>query len=97
MDGGIAEDSKWQTRWEKLVCMTTQRYDTPSREVKKIFFGIMSIELYRFRARKWNDERVIFFSPLSSNAPKASTIPRKFKRAFYFDLTCGIMERLTSS
>ena len=61
LDGGIAEDSKWQARWEKLICMSTQRYDAPSGEVGKRFVVIMYVELYGVRARKWNAERVIVF------------------------------------
>ena len=61
LDVGIAEDSKWQERWEKLVCIPTQRYDPPSGKVGKIFVGILSVELDGIRARKWNAERVIVF------------------------------------
>ena len=42
--------------------MPAQRYDVPSRKVGKIFVGILSVELYGVRARKWNAERVIEFS-----------------------------------
>ena len=41
--------------------MPTQRYDAPSGKVGKRFVGILSVELDRIRARKWNDDRVIFF------------------------------------
>ena len=41
--------------------MPTQIYDVPSGKVGKIFVGILSVELDRVRARKWNAERVIFF------------------------------------
>ena len=61
MDGGIAEDSKWQERWKKIVCMPTQRYDAPSRKVGKIFVVILSVELDGVRARRWDTERVIVF------------------------------------
>ena len=46
---------------EKLVCMTTQRYYPPSGKVCNIFVGILSVEIYRVCARKWNAERVIVF------------------------------------
>ena len=61
MDGVIAEDSKWQAWWEKLVFMPTQRYDAPSGKVGNIFVGILSIELDGVCTRKWNAERVIVF------------------------------------
>ena len=81
----------------KLVFMPTQRYDTPSGEVGKRFVGILSVELDRVLARKCNADRVVFFSLLSSNAPKSLTIPHKYEIAFCFDSTCGIVKRLTSS
>ena len=45
LDGGIEEGSKWQARWKKLVCITTQCYDAPSGKVRKRFVGILSVEL----------------------------------------------------
>ena len=62
LDGGIAEDSKWQAQWEKLACMLTQHYDIPSGKFGKIFVGVLSIELDRVCARKWNAERMIVFN-----------------------------------
>ena len=55
LDGGIAEDSKWQARWKKIVCMPTQRYDAPYGKFGNRFVGILSIELDGVRATKWND------------------------------------------
>ena len=46
---------------EKIVCMLTQRYDTPSGKVRKRFLEILSVELDGVCARKWNAERVIVF------------------------------------
>ena len=46
---------------EKIVFILTQCYDTPSGKVRKIFLGILSVELDGVRARKWNAERVIIF------------------------------------
>ena len=61
LDGGIAEDSKWQAYRRKLVCMPTQRYDAPSGKVGKIFVGILSVELDGVHASKRNTVRVIIF------------------------------------
>ena len=61
LDGGISEESKWQVRWGKLVCIPTQIYDAPSGKFGKRYVGILSVELDGFRARKWNAERVIVF------------------------------------
>ena len=41
--------------------MPTQCYDAPSGKVWNIFVEILSIELDRVCARKWNSERVIVF------------------------------------
>ena len=68
-----------------LVRMPTQRYDAPSGKFGKRFVVILSVELDRVCARKWNAERVIVFNPLSSNATKALKIPIKFESAFCFD------------
>ena len=46
---------------EKLVCMSTQRYDITTGKVGKRFVAILSVELDRDRTRKWNYERVIVF------------------------------------
>ena len=97
LDGVIAEDSKWQDRWKKLVCMPTQQYEKLSRKSGKIFVGILFVELDGIRARKWNAERVIFLNQLPFNVHKMLTIPRKFKSSFCFVSTCGIVDRLTIS
>ena len=51
--------------------MPIQHYNAPSGKVGKIFVGILSVELDMVRSRKWNSERVIVFSKLYCNAPKA--------------------------
>ena len=61
MDGGITEDSKWQARWKKIVCVPTQCYNASSRKVGNRFVVILSVELDGVRARKWNADRVIVF------------------------------------
>ena len=62
--GGIEEHGKLQERWEKLICMPTQRYDVPSVWIREIFVGIISVDLNRIRNRHWNTERAIFFRQL---------------------------------
>ena len=49
---------------EKLVCLPTQRYDAPSGKVGKRFVGILSVELDKVHARKWNSERVVVFQSI---------------------------------
>ena len=50
--GRIAGDDKWQARWEKLLCMPTQRYNVPSGKFERRFVGILSVELDGVCARK---------------------------------------------
>ena len=87
LDVVITEDSEWQAHWKQLVCLPTQRYDAPYGKVGNIFVGIFSVELDGVCARQWNTERVIFFIPLSFNAPNAFIILHKSKSVFCLDLT----------
>ena len=41
--------------------MSTQSYDAPSRKFRKIFVGILSVELYGVFTRNWKSEMVIVF------------------------------------
>ena len=75
--------------------MPNKRYNAPSRKFGKIFIGILSVELYRVRARNWNLDRVVVFSQLSYKAPKAKIILRKFASAYCFDFITGIVGCLT--
>ena len=52
LDGRITEDGKWQARWGKIFYLRTQRYDVPYRKVRRILFGIISVELYGVCDRK---------------------------------------------
>ena len=49
---GIAQNIKWQVRWEELFFMPTQRCNALSRKVGKIFVGILSVELDGVNDRK---------------------------------------------
>ena len=48
LDGVIAEDSKWQAWWRKIVYIPNQRYDAPSGKVGDIFVVILSEEIDGF-------------------------------------------------
>ena len=88
MDGGIVEDSKWQARWEKLVCMPTQRYGAPSGKVRKRFVGILSVELDRVCSRKWNVERVIIFQSVILQRAQGINNSAKIRKHILFQLNC---------
>ena len=92
LDGGILEDSNWQARWEKLVCMPTQRYGAPSGKVRKIFVGILSVELDRVHARKWNAKRVIVFQSLILQRAQGVKNSAQIRKRILFQLNlwnCG--------
>ena len=96
-DGGIAEDSKWQAQWEKLVCMPTQRYDTPSVKVGNIFFGILYVELDGVFSRKWNMERVIVLQSVILQRSQGVNNSAQIRKRILFLLDCwnrGAFEEL---
>ena len=97
MDGVIAEDSKWQAWWEKLVFMPTQRYDAPSGKVGKRFLVILSVELDDVRSRKWNAERVIVFQSVILQRAQGVKNSAQIRKRVFFNSTCEIVERLRSS
>ena len=84
LDVGIAEDSKWQVRWKKLVFMPTQRYEAPSGKVGKRFVEILSVEIDGVRDRKWKAERVIVFHSVTlQHAQGVNNSPQIRKRILF--------------
>ena len=81
----------------KIECLPTQRYDIPSVNFGEIFFATLSVEIDGIRGRKWNSERVVFFSCSSCNGPKPLVMPNIFACTYSFDLTTVIMGPLTKS
>ena len=61
LDGGLEDNVKWQVIWEKLVCLTTQHYDVPSGQVKKIFVSTLAAYFDGIRDWKWNADWAINF------------------------------------
>ena len=80
------EGSKWQVRRKKLVCMPTQRYDAPSGKVGKIFVGILSVELDRVSAMKWNTDRVIVFQSVILLHTQGVNISAQIRKCIFFRL-----------
>ena len=83
-DGGIAEDSKWQARWEKLVWMTAQRYGASSGNVRKRLFGILSVELDGDCTSKWSAERVVVFRSVILKRSQDIDYPAQFRKGILF-------------
>ena len=61
MDWEIDEDGKWQARWGKLICLTTQWYDIPVVRVGLKFVSAIATYLSGIWYLKWNAKRVIIF------------------------------------
>ena len=68
--------------------MPIQRYNTPSGKSRKIFVGILSIELDRFSARKWNVERVIIFQSVILQRSQGINNSAKIRKHILFQLNC---------
>ena len=84
LDGGIAEESKWQARRKTLVCIPTQHYYALSRKFGRRFVGILSVELDWVCARNWNAERVIVFqSVILQHAQGVNNSAQIRKRIFF--------------
>ena len=86
LDVVIEENSKWQSRWEKLVCMPTQRYDAPSGKVGKRFVVILSVELDGVRVRKWNAKRVIVIQFVILQLAQSVNNYAQIRKRFFFRL-----------
>ena len=64
--------------------MMNQRYDTPSGKVGKRLVGILSVELDRVRARKWNTERVIVFQSVIVQRAQGVNNPAQIRKRILF-------------
>ena len=100
LGGRIAEDSKWQARWETLVFMPIQRYDAPSRKFGKIFVGILSVELDWVCSRKWNSERVVVLKSVILQHVQGVNNSTKTRKRILFQLdlwNCGEFDNLVKN
>jgi hypothetical protein len=80
LDGGIAEDRKWQERWNKLVCLPPQRYDVPNGGVGRQFVGLLAEELAGIKQRLWNSERFLVFQMVVLQRCRDVTKARDIRR-----------------
>ena len=77
--------------------MPTLSYDAPSGKFGKIFVGIMSIELDRFRAKKWNAERVTVFQSVILQRSHGVNNSAKIRKHIFLKLNlwnCGAFGEL---
>ena len=77
--------------------MPTQLYDVPSGKVGRIFFEILSSELYGVRTRKWNSERVLVFQPVVFQRAKGVNNSKHICGRILFQLdfcNCGAFDEL---
>ena len=61
LDGGVRNDSAWQSWWRDLAVMPSRRYDAPSGKVGRRFVRTLGEELKGVQDRRWNSERFIVF------------------------------------
>ncbi len=55
--GGVADDSTWQRRFDRLATIKTRQYALPSGAVGKEFLALFVDEWNGIRNRTWNSER----------------------------------------
>ena len=82
---------------EKLACMPTQRYGAPSRKVRNIFLGILSVELDGVHSKKWNAERVIVFQSAILQRAKGVNNSAQCRKHIFFQLdwwNCGAFGKI---
>jgi hypothetical protein len=74
-------DKLWQSRWTRLVQLTSSQYDVPKGLVGRRFVKLLTLELAGVRARKWNSERPLCLAAaVLAKAPgvrRASDIRRR--------------------
>ena len=61
LDGGITDDTVWQTYWRCLIVYTPKAYDVLRGAVGRHFLLTLIDLLDGVRLRKWNAERFIVF------------------------------------
>ena len=66
--------------------MPAQFYDAPSRKVGKIFVGIVSVELDRVSARKWNLDRVVVFQSVIIQRVQGANNSAQIRKCILFRL-----------
>ena len=62
LDGGIADDAAWKSRWRRLSAQSASWYATPSGALGRRFTEILAAEWRGILARSWNSERPLVFA-----------------------------------
>eukprot|EP00957_Ditylum_brightwellii_P022079 1665577-Ditylum_brightwellii.AAC.1 len=60
--GGVAEDTKWQQRWQKLARRPQNWYSVLAGPVGMRFVSLYAAEWRGVRGRAWNSERPLVFA-----------------------------------
>ena len=61
LDGGIANDLRWQSYWKRVVSVKPIWYRNPQGRIGKLFIRKLTEIIRGVRERKWNSERIIVF------------------------------------
>ena len=61
LDGGVRDNSAWQSWWRDLAVMPSRRYDTPSGKVERRFVRTLREEMKGVRDKRLISEGFIVF------------------------------------
>jgi hypothetical protein len=56
LDGGIANDTQWQSYYNQLIVYPSQTYDAPNGAVGQCLIDYLANLMNGVRERKWNME-----------------------------------------
>ena len=62
LDGGISDDSLWQSYWRQLVGLPLKQYRVPNNSTGRAFIRQYADELKGITNRQWNSERPAIFT-----------------------------------
>ena len=84
MDGGVADDSVWQLRYDRVVAHPHPMYNPPKGGLGHRVVSTMAKEFTGVRERKWNSERPLIFAACilrkSHGVIRAADIRRRVER-----------------
>ena len=80
LDGRVAEDRAWQGWWRDLAVMPSQRYEAPSRKVRRRFVNNLVGELWGVCDRWWNSEQFIVFQTVTLKRAHHVTASQDIRR-----------------
>ena len=80
LDGGIADDAKWQKRWKMVVSTSLPLWYAPKGKVGRRFVQLLTSEWRGVRLRQWNLEKPIVFAAVILRMKKDVTAASAIKK-----------------